>query len=214
EILREFGYSEEDDELCARLLDSILTDRDVKKLLERLERKIRNKDVVVFGAGPSLTEKLKRYKSLLSKCTLIAADGATTALLENDVFPDIVVTDLDGKMDDILKVDRAGEIILVHAHGDNIEKVKKYGNEIKNMVGTTQTDPKKFKNLMNFGGFTDGDRAVFLAEHFGAKNIYLIGFDFDGRIGKYSFTRNKEIKIKKLEWCKRLLDIIENVIFL
>ena len=39
------------------------------------------------------------------------------------------------------------------------------------------------KNVYNFGGFTDGDRSVFWAEEFGAKEIILIGMDFGIHIG-------------------------------
>ena len=52
--------------------------------------------------------------------------------------------------------------------------------------------PEKFANLQNYGGFTDGDRAVFIADHFKAKKIFLIGFDFNDDVGRYSFTKNKE----------------------
>ena len=78
------------------------------------------------------------------------------------------------------------------------------------IIGTTQTDPSKFKNLHNFGGFTDGDRAVFIANHFKAKKINLIGFDLNGKIGKYSFSenKNKELKLKKLKWCKYLIEVL------
>ena len=78
-------------------------------------------------------------------------------------------------------------------------------------IGTTQIDPSDFKNLYNFGGFTDGDRAVFLASHFKAKKIFLIGFDFDGKMGKYSFSENKDIamKIRKLKWCEELIKHLE-----
>ena len=48
--------------------------------------------------------------------------------------------------------------------------------KIKNCIGTTQTNP--FNKIQNFGGFTDGDRGVFLASHFDAKKIILFGMDF------------------------------------
>ena len=66
--------------------------------------------------------------------------------------------------------------------------------------------------MYNFGGFTDGDRAVFLAVHFNAKKIFLIGFDFNNTIGEYSFVekKDKKNKIKKLKWCKHLLDFLIN----
>jgi uncharacterized Rossmann fold enzyme len=66
------------------------------------------------------------------------------------------------------------------------------------------------KNVYNFGGFTDGDRSVFLAEEFGAKEIVLLGMDFGAHIGKYSkeAVKNVELKKKKLRAGKRLLEML------
>ena len=78
-------------------------------------------------------------------------------------------------------------------------------SNFKNCLGTTQTKP--IKKIENFGGFTDGDRAVFLAHHFNAEKIILFGMDFGKKIGKYSKTqiRDKKIKIKKLNHARKLL---------
>jgi len=75
-------------------------------------------------------------------------------------------------------------------------------------MGTTQGDPESYDHLHNFGGFTDGDRAVYLADRFNARTISLIGFDFTNEVGEYSFAKrkNREIKLKKLQWCKSLID--------
>ena len=133
----------------------------------------------------------------------IAANGATSALLKNNVLPEIIVTDLDGKVSDQLLANSRGSITIIHAHGDNIDNIKKFVLEFKGyIVGTTQIDPKPYENIHNFGGFTDGDRAVYLADYFHAKKIYLLGFDFGGEVGKYSFSANKDKKLKKLKWCK------------
>ena len=131
------------------------------------------------------------------------ADGATKAIIENNLKPDIVVTDLDGDIKSLKKAGRTNTIMIVHAHGDNTEKIHlvKY---FKNCIGTTQT--KSVGKVHNFGGFTDGDRCVFLASHFKAKKIILLGMDFGTRIGKYSKTRvlNRTTKIKKLRRGKEI----------
>lgn len=67
------------------------------------------------------------------------------------------------------------------------------------MVGSTQTVP--LANVHNFGGFTDGDRCVFLAQEMGASAIVLIGFDF-------SDPHVNAIKMKKLEWARKLIDVV------
>ena len=60
----------------------------------------------------------------------------------------------------------------------------------------------------NFGGFTDGDRCVFLANHFKANKIILLGMDFGTKIGRYSKIKvvNRTIKIAKLRRGKKLLE--------
>jgi len=201
EILKEFGYSRNNDNQSCRLLDLLLP----KKVdLVKIRRLIENKPVFIVGAGPSLPSSipiLKKYK----KITKIVADGATQAIIENGLKPDIVVTDLDGDIKSLKKAGRTNTIMVVHAHGDNSEKLS-FAKNFKNCIGTTQTKP--VGKVHNFGGFTDGDRCVFLANHFKAKKIILLGMDFGTRIGKYSKTRviSRTTKIKKLRRGKKLLE--------
>ena len=136
----------------------------------------------------------------------IVADGAIQSFLENDLKADILVTDLDGDLKSIKKIGKTNTLIFVHAHGDNMKKLDLVSG-FKNWAGTTQT--KEFGKLYNFGGFTDGDRCVFLANYFNAKNIILVGMDFGNTIGKYSKNiSNKTLKRKKLRFGKELLEWI------
>jgi hypothetical protein len=95
-----------------------------------------------------------------------------------------------------------GAIIIIHVHGDNAREIKKFVPLFDNVLGTTQSRP--LENVYNFGGFTDGDRAFFLAEHFNAREIILIGFDFDEPIQKEG--KDLKIKKKKLKWARFLID--------
>jgi hypothetical protein len=96
--------------------------------------------------------------------------------------------------------------MIVHAHGDNVNLIRNLVPKMKNCIGTTQVKP--LHNVYNFGGFTDGDRAVFLASEFKAKNIVLVGMDFGGKIGRYSKTKIKDekLKIAKMTVGKELLE--------
>ncbi len=201
EILKEFNYNRSSEIKSAKILDSILKN---KFCLDVLERKIKNKTVFVIGAGPSLIASisyLKKFKNI----TKIVADGATQAMLENEIAPDIIVTDLDGNMEYLKKASETRSVMIVHAHGDNIRRLP-YATSFRCCVGTTEDRP--FGKIRNFGGFTDGDRCVFLANHFGASRIIMIGMDFGIHIGKYSKVGiyNKPIKIKKLRKGKSLLE--------
>ena len=200
-ILKEFNFSRREDEESARVLNSILKRR---VPLKKLEEKIRNQTVFVVGAGSSLLSSvpiLKKYKNI----TKIVADGATRALIENKIIPDVVVTDLDGDPEFLKKASKSGAIMVVHSHGDNIEKLH-LASEFRTCVGTTEGRP--FGNIHNFGGFTDGDRCVFLARYFKAEKIILFGMDFGSKIGRYSKIRvyDRRTKLRKLQHGKKLLE--------
>jgi len=201
EILKEFNYDRTNEIKSAKILDFILKNNLCSDVLER---KIKNKTVFVVGAGPSLIASLP-YLKKFNSITKIVADGATQAMLENEMVPDIIVTDLDGHMESLKKASETGSIMIVHAHGDNIKRLP-HAISFRYCIGTTEDRP--FGKIRNFGGFTDGDRCVFLANHFGASKIILIGMDFGIHIGKYSKVGgyNKSIKIKKLRKGKSLLE--------
>tara|TARA_B110000263_G_C15215718_1_gene467431 strand:- start:125 stop:865 length:741 start_codon:yes stop_codon:yes gene_type:complete len=201
EIRGMFEYKESDDIASAKKLNYII---EKKFPSSNFKNKIFGKTIFVIGAGPSLdgaVTVMKKYENV----TKIVADGAVQALIKHKIRPDILVTDLDGDIKSIKKIARTNIPIIVHAHGDNKERldiVKKF----KNKIGTTQSE--KFGLLENFGGFTDGDRCVFLAEHFKAKKIILIGMDFGNTIGKYSkhVIKDRSLKLKKLACGKKLLE--------
>ena len=199
-ILKELSYSEKKDKESAAILDSILKKNNNNQKITKL---IQGKTVFVIGSGPSLSfaiPKLKKFK----KSIKIAADSSLKPLLENGIVPDIIVTDLDGDEDAIKKLSKKKSIFVIHAHGDNIKKLQMV-KEINNCIGTTQTTP--FNKIQNFGGFTDGDRGVFLANHFEAKKIILFGMDFGKQIGKFSNTKksDRDTKLKKLKIGEELL---------
>ena len=98
----------------------------------------------------------------------------------------------------------SSSIFVVHAHADNKTKLE-FVKNFKNCIGTTQSKP--VNKIENFGGFTDGDRAVFLASHFCAKKIILFGMDFGERIGKSSNTKRFRAKNKVNETKKRRVSL-------
>jgi uncharacterized Rossmann fold enzyme len=91
------------------------------------------------------------------------------------------------------------------------------------IIGTTQVEP--INDILNPGGFTDGDRILYFIKSFLLPHhrIFLIGMDFKNIIGRYSkpqLTKNKEanpIKLKKLQYAIKLIEWlktqIENEIF-
>ncbi|BAI60293.1 conserved hypothetical protein [Methanocella paludicola SANAE] len=192
-ILQDFGWTAEGDEKAAELLSSMLPED--TPCLARVEELIRGKEVIVCGKAPTLQKDMAKV-DWWYKYTVIAADGAVSTLLDQGIVPDIVVSDLDGRHEDLLEADSLGSIIVAHAHADNVEAVKSLVPKLRHVVGTTQARP--LRNVYNFGGFSDGDRCVFLAKELGAKSIKIIGFDLDD-------TKVTPKKLKKLKWARRLL---------
>ena len=209
EILDDFGFSREMDEKSAKLLDDILFEEGCLTLDDLSQIVSFSQKYIVFGAGPSLKDHIIKLKEEydLRDYVLVAADGATTAMIEERLVPDIIATDLDGKLDDILLANIRGANIVIHAHGDNIDKIADYTSFFNNVLGTTQAQP--IGNIYNFGGFTDGDRALFLAVALGAEEIILAGMDFGDIVTKYSRPNLPDILAKADDFKKKKLDYAE-----
>jgi hypothetical protein len=193
-ILREFRFDMNKDMYSAKILSEILSDKYLK--YENLKDLLENREVLVIGAGKSPNIN----KELIDDKIVICADSAISNLLDRDVIPDIVVTDLDGSINDLLYASKNGAIMGVHAHGDNLDKIKLV--RLFNVTyGTTQGEP--LSNIFNFGGFTDGDRSVFLADEFKSKKIMLTGFDFANVSDKENIDIT--LKNKKLRFAEFLI---------
>jgi len=92
DILKEFKYSEKKDNESAVILNLILKKSNVN---EKIVNLVKGKTVFVIGSGPSLSTAIPKLKNL-KKSIKIAADSSIKILLENNIIPDIIVTDLDG----------------------------------------------------------------------------------------------------------------------
>jgi uncharacterized Rossmann fold enzyme len=201
-ILEDMHWDRMYDEEAARTLSKLLETKARKKIpdvldIELLRKAINGKDVLVCGKASRLKDDIKKID--FKKYVVIAADGATSILINNGIAPNIIVTDLDGNMDDEAKANDLGAIMVVHAHGDNMDALGEELPRLKRVIGTTQSTP--LSNVYNFGGFSDGDRSVFLAKEMGAKSITLIGFDLKD-------TNVTPIKKKKLMWAEKLIYMI------
>lgn len=198
EIIRDMGYDRVRDEESARVLSGIISGMPSSKIasIRRLEELVRDRDVLVCGNAPTLGGELTEVQP--EDYCVIAADGAAAVLMDMDIVPHIIVTDLDGDVEAQIKASRMGAVMVVHGHGDNIPIIGSIVPKLYNVVGSTQAMP--LANVYNFGGFTDGDRCVFLAREMEASAIVLIGFDF-------SDPHVNATKRKKLEWARKLIDV-------
>ena len=195
EILSDMGYDRASDENSAKVLRTLMLNAD---LITEDEVPVGD-TVSVFGAAESLMSDITKVRP---EGTLISAGSATSTLMSLGIVPDIVVTDLDGDIDSQIEASRRGAVTLIHAHGDNIDLIMGYAKGFTGkVILTTQSKPDFV--LCNFGGFTDGDRAVCFARHMGAKRILLYGFDFDNPSSKDG--SDTAVKKKKLQWAKRII---------
>lgn len=165
--------------------------------------------VIIIGA--SITEA-ELSSTDLEKCAIIAADGSVGAIANHHNLA-CVVTDFDGNphLDAVAK---NGVLFVAHAHGDNqqrwektLDKWNRYYSQ-PNLILTHQVN-QSISGMENFGGFTDGDRAVCLAIGLGVKSedITLLGFS-TGQIGKWSGNTNTAQKLMKLEWMYKIIEMI------
>ncbi|MHA1577563.1 MAG: 6-hydroxymethylpterin diphosphokinase MptE-like protein [Candidatus Thorarchaeota archaeon] len=211
DIAEKLGLEIEQDRVATDILSELLKYTDHISLITKLERMIRNRTVVVCGTGPSLIEHLEIIKSDREhdNSVFIAADGAASAFLELDLTCNIIVTDLDGRREDFLIMAQRDVLSIVHAHGDNINALRDVVPNLSQVIGSTQVEPKS--NVFLWGGFTDGDRACYLATHYSPKRLVLAGMDFGDVVGRWSkpghsenFPASKR-KIAKLSIAKTLL---------
>jgi uncharacterized Rossmann fold enzyme len=198
QIVEDLGLSRDDDEAVAAELDRLLGG--TRATLTELRALLGGQVVTVAGNGSSLESDLAA-----SKGVLVTADEATSVALRKGLRPDVLVSDLDGDVPDQIRANAEGTVAVILGHGDNGPAVRKWASKFTGRtVATTQSRPSG--RLYDFGGFTDGDRAAYLADHFGAKEIRLVGWDFEHPSAK---DDDPERKLRKLDWAYILLQNLE-----
>lgn len=155
--------------------------------------------VTIAGAAPTLESDLGQIDS---PGAVIAASSAAGICESSGVAVDLVVTDLDGDPARAAAFTHDDIPVVVHAHGDNRRALDEWVSQMNHayVFPTTQTEPRG--RVWNVGGFTDGDRAVYLTCALGATRYQFIGWDFED-------AGVDPIKKKKLAWAERLLSWLE-----
>ncbi len=203
EVVRSLDLNMANDKKATLILDKLLPETQLKPLHDL----IRGRPAMIFGCGPSLENDLNKLveAGLQGKLILVAVDGAVKALLQYGIVPHINVTDLDGDLPSIINANRYGSITMVHAHSGNMKALLSVIPHLKGTVyGTTHSESTQ--KVHNFGGFTDGDRAVRIVAHFDPRLIVLAGMDFGNVIGVYSGTYDPIKKPRGLRVGKMLIE--------
>jgi uncharacterized Rossmann fold enzyme len=195
-ILDDFGFDRSADQRARDALGDMLRDHSTCGL-SALD--VRGASVAIAGAGDNLESEADVAAAADS---VFAASTAADRLRDVGVTVDCMVTDLDKNPDSVRTLTAGGVPVAVHAHGDNIPAIREYVPTFTPewVLPTTQARP--VDPVENTGGFTDGDRGAFLADHLGASRLVFPGWDFDDD----SVT---QLKRQKLAWAKRLLAWLE-----
>ncbi len=196
-ILDDFGYDRAGDERARDVLASLTDEFDLDRLSS-----VRDATVAIAGAGPSLDDESSLERARDASFVFAASTAADT-LAEHRIDVDCMVTDLDKNPDTVRQLTHRGVPVAVHAHGDNVPAVRAVVPDCAAdaVLATTQSTPRG--SVRNFGGFTDGDRAAFLADHLGAAQLVFVGWDFDD-------PAVDPVKARKLTWAERLLYWLES----
>lgn len=192
-ILADFGFDRAADEAAREDLGAVAEPFETDRL------DCAGETVAVAGAGPSLEAEASVARGA---DRVFAASTATDRLVAEGIEVDAMVTDLDKNPETVAARTSRGAVSVVHAHGDNRDLLAEWLPEVDpaHLLATTQAAPTD--TVVNVGGFTDGDRAAFLADAMGAAEIRFLGWDFED-------PDVTGMKAQKLDWAERLLALLE-----
>ncbi|MFW6320848.1 MAG: 6-hydroxymethylpterin diphosphokinase MptE-like protein [Halohasta sp.] len=195
-ILADLGFDRADDERARDLAVNLAEPFDHDRL-DPLD----GATVAVVGAAPSLSTDLDSFDRD-SVDAVVAASTAVDVLADHGIGVDLMVTDLDKNVETACELTHDGTPVAAHVHGDNIPTVREWLPRFDTgwTLVTTQAEPRRA--VENFGGFTDGDRAAFIADAFGAAELRFLGWAFDD-------PAVDPLKARKLRWAEHLLFWLE-----
>lgn len=188
-IIEDLGLDRAADERARDFIAALTTPFDLDRLA------FAGETVAIVGGGPidDLTPARQADR-------VVAAGGGVGC--RRAVSIDLVVTDLDSAPEAVVALTHDGTPVAVGAHGDNIPAIETHVPAMnqENVLATTQAKP--VGHVLNAGGFTDGDRAAFIADHCGAGTLVFLGWELDD-------SSVEPMKRRKLRWTERLLTVLE-----
>ena len=194
-VLADFGYGRAADEHARELIADLLSGPGFDP--DKLD--IAGETVAIAGGADRLDADLALAREADA---VVAASDAAARLRDHGITVDCMVTDVDKTPGTVRELTSEGTPVAVHAHGDNQARLRSVVPDLDAdaVIPTTQARP--VAGVHNYGGFTDGDRAAFLADALGARRLVFPGWRFDDP------SVNAE-KHRKLEWAEQLLYWLE-----
>ncbi len=192
------------DHYAGLLLENLLKDMPNAIPIRRVFGMFKFKrEALIIMPGESILKRIYSPLCTYDKGSLIiSTDSAIKLCLKLlRCKPDVIVTDLDGDVELMVKLNNESKcLVVVHAHGDNTEKLKSIVPKLKGpVIGTSQAFQGKY--VLHSHGFTDGDRAIYLCKVVGIDKVILLGADFD-RPSKLTEKYVSNIKHVKLGLAK------------
>lgn len=155
---------------------------------------------VAIGGAAS---RLERDLDLAREADLVISASAATSLIRAyGIAVDVHVTDLDKTPMTAKSLTDGGIPVATHAHGDNRELLATHVPDMAAEMVLPTTQAAQQPGIYNVGGFTDGDRAAYLAHALGADRLVFPGWNFDDETVS-------PVKQQKLGWAERLLYWLE-----
>ena len=202
-IQRRFGFPFDRERRSADRLRALLHQAYRGDPILRLDPRVRGRLAVVVGLAPrGGAPPLWQLPASPTPPAILAADGAAARCLAAGLVPDLLVTDLDGPVPSEVAANARGSVAVIHAHGDNLAALEEWVPQFTGEVAGSWAGPPE-DGLLDVGGFTDGDRAAFLAAHLGASRVLLWGFDFTSVEEEAPADRAR--KLAKLACARELL---------
>jgi hypothetical protein len=190
-----------DDDISAIFLSKFTNKSDF--LWKRLYH-MKDRQFIVVGNSPDVSsEDFQRV--YITKEVIVVSDSALH-LIPNETVPDIIVSDLDGDIPEISLRVLEGSILFLHAHGDNLQRIKENLQQFRGFYIPTRQG-RRPESMFNPHGFTDGDRAVMISRFLGARKIRLFGFSYERPYPKGDIT----LKMKKLQYARDIIESIHGV---
>lgn len=160
--------------------DILKLDRDVSELFSIFM----GREFYVLATGPTLSQNLDKLKFIRGESTrafFIAVDTALKPLLDNGIYPDLVVTLDPGITTEMLEIDRIKDIPLVYIPYNQASILSQWRgprycayHDLPLMERTNQDIPHTFL----YAGGSVIHPAVDLAVRMGASQVTLFGADF------------------------------------
>ncbi|NPA22877.1 MAG: hypothetical protein GXO23_01075 [Crenarchaeota archaeon] len=194
-----------DDYYAALTLDYTLSKLGNVKRLSNLVSELDSNSCIVLMPGRGL-ERIDRipldFYDLVVVCDsavdyLYSRYGVLRRLRDLTV---LMVTDLDSEPSALAGFCReVRPIVIVHAHGDNIEKLWHISSlEYSKICGTCQVEGQ-FRYVEYCQGFTDGDRALVIASHV-SRHVDVLGLDIEGSLSYKGINSVKRVKLDILRY--------------